>query len=79
MSDQTWVRYKTSSCGRFLKVDIEIGANNSLQGISLKLISSWNPFNLLGWQPRSGQNDVDLSSEFKIQEENISGEKFHPI
>ena len=62
-----------------MKVDMKIGVDDSLQGISLKLISSLNPFNLLGWQPRSGQNDVDLSSEFKIQEENISGEKFHPI
>ena len=53
---------------------MKIGADDSLRGISLKLISSLNPFNLLGWQPRSGQNDVDLSSEFKIQEENISGE-----
>ena len=63
----------------FLKVDMKIGADDSLQGISLKLISSLNPFNLLGWQPRSGQNDVVLSAEFKIHEENISGEKFHPI
>ena len=58
---------------------MKIGADDSLQGISLKLILSWKPFNLLGWQPRSGQNDVDPSSEFKIQEENISGEKFYPL
>ena len=70
---------KRCSLGRFRKIDMKIGADDSLQGISLKLISSLNPFNLLGWQPRSGQNDVDLSSEFKIQEENISGEKFYPL